>query len=101
MDFRFLGVVGKFDFYDLADAHAAYSGEAQMLEGFGSSGPLRIEDGWFWHDVNEDFHGAKGFVSDGFEQADFLVFKRVMRVNVVQMADRERQRIEKISPYRV
>ena len=46
-----------------------------MLEGFGSSGPLRIEDRWFWHDINEDFHGSKGFLSDGFEQADFLDFK--------------------------
>jgi hypothetical protein len=29
-----------------------------------------------------------------------LVFKRVMKVNVVQTTDREKQRIEKISPYR-
>ena len=100
MDFRFLCVVGKFDFYNLAYAHTAYACEAQVLEGFGGGGALRIENGWFWHDINEDFHGAKGFVSDGFEQADFLVLRWRRRVNVIQLADKERQRMEKISPYR-
>jgi len=98
MDFGVGCRVGKFEFDDFADADASHSGEPEMTDGFGGGSALRIEDGWFRQDCYEDFHGAEVFVSDGFEQDDFLLFLSWMSEMASASRLMIRQEIEKTSP---
>ena len=98
MDFGVGCRVGKFEFDDFADADASHAGEAEVADGFRGGGALRVENGWFRQNGYEDFHGAEVFVSDGFEQDDFLFF--LMWFSEMARARRltARQEMEKTSP---
>lgn len=52
----FIGICREFDFDAFSDTHPACASQAMVIHGLGDSGPLRVKNGEFGHNMDDGLH---------------------------------------------